>query len=174
MQRREGMKTLKLATISLLALVLACGRREDQGAAATTAAAIETELQRNGIDGIEVTMNGDMAVLSGIVASEPDRMRAEEIARRRPGVANIQNRLAVRQPPVLTSADDDARTAARLESVLAGRGMRGLHVAITNQEVVITGELPRERRDEMRSIVGRELPTGHRIVDRTEETSAAP
>jgi len=51
--------------------------------------------QRSGVRGVNVTMDGRTAILSGVVATEKDRRMSELMIRLEPGVSRIDNRVEV-------------------------------------------------------------------------------
>lgn len=51
---------------------------------------------RSGVQGVNVTMDGNTAILTGVVAREKDRRMSELLIRLEPGVRSVENRVEVR------------------------------------------------------------------------------
>ena len=127
---------------------------------------VAAQLRQHDIEGVSVALDGQVAVLSGLVASESQRLEAAQAARAVPGVLSVDNRLVVAQPPSLTQASDDARTTAAVQSQLASIGLRKLEVAVSDGAIVVSGPIARDRHDDAMRIVAASAP-GYRVVDRT-------
>jgi len=56
---------------------------------------------------MEVTIEGETAVLRGVVATEHDRRIAEQVARLEPGIRRVENLLTV-APPAASPSDRPA------------------------------------------------------------------
>jgi osmotically-inducible protein OsmY len=58
---------------------------------------------------VEVSMEGTTAVLRGVVATEHDRVMAEQLARLEPGIWKVQNELTVAPPPAVPEEEPENR-----------------------------------------------------------------
>jgi hypothetical protein len=120
------------------------------------------------------TSNMSVATLDGVVRSEPDRQRAEEIALTVPGVDSVVNDLSV-APPLTVAAADEAQavTARQNESVEdrieqqlrtdAALGSRDIRVVADNltNTVTLTGTVSTEEEKEQAGrIAVSEFPVG--------------
>jgi osmotically-inducible protein OsmY len=123
---------------------------------------------------MSVLVRYGVATLDGVVRSEPDRHRAEEIALQVPGVESVVNDLSV-APPVTVAAADEAQAVTarqnesvedrieqqlRTDAVLGSRDIRVVADNLTNT-VTLTGTVSTEEEKEQAGrIAVNEFPVG--------------
>src|SRR5688500_8115421 len=164
---------MKSAMVALgvgLSLALgACGRTDERGTPGEVARRIETELERNGVDGVEVSIHERTATLRGLVASPSHRALSETVAARSgaPHVTRVENYVEVARPPVLTSASDESRAAAQIETRARSLGLPEVRVSVEHGAFVIHGPVPLGSHDDLMRIAVDEAPDGYHVVDQT-------
>src|SRR5262244_3947391 len=97
---------------------------------------------------ISVTAHDGVVTLTGNVNSDPNKGRAEELAKGVEGVKSVTNNLTVRPPlvnatPPPVSADQKLRTDVMAS--LTKYGITGVTVDVANGEVTLTGTIPRAK-----------------------------
>lgn len=158
---------VSLAFVLMVALGACDRRRDDRGAEAEVARHVEVELRRSGVDGVEVDVHGEVVRLRGMVATPSERARAELVAKRSSGVMRVDNQVDVAEMPVLTSASNEARAAAQIESRARDLGVRGLRVVVEQGAFVVHGVVPLAKHDDVMRMAAEEMPAGYHVVDRT-------
>lgn len=147
----------------------ACERSDERGTPGEVARRIETELERNGVDGVEVSIHERTATLRGLVASPSERALSEAVAMRSgaPHVTRVENHVAVARPPVLTSASNEGRAAAQIEMHARSLGLQDVRVTVERGAFVIHGPVPLGTHDDLMRIAVEEAPDGYHVVDQT-------
>lgn len=92
---------------------------------------------------VSVSVNDKVVTLTGSLMSQAERASAESVARSVNDVRSVVNNITVQEPTptVTTTSDDVLRTS--LESRIHADGFREVTVQVTNGEVVLSGNLPR-------------------------------
>lgn len=85
--------------LAIAAPVSACHHQgaEERGREATVARHVEDELERRGINDVEVTIEGNALILNGLVHDEGERTRAQAIAREVSGFVEVRDGLRIRR-----------------------------------------------------------------------------
>ncbi|MGH9927890.1 MAG: BON domain-containing protein [Pyrinomonadaceae bacterium] len=89
------------------------------------------------------TVNG-VVTLAGMVKSEADKSRAEQLARSVEGVKSVINTLTPKPASIPVIAPDDPLKTQVLGN-LGKYGITGISVTVANGEVTLEGDLPRAK-----------------------------
>ena len=146
------MKTTKAASAVLLSFILvlgsACANRPPKAPDVTTN--IRQALDRAGLNDVSVSQDRDKNVvtLTGKVASDDDKTRAESIARSAAGTQVVANEIAVRPAGEESAArkvqsDLDKAIDKNLDAKLVQLNLnRDIRHAVKNGVVTLKGEVP--------------------------------
>jgi outer membrane protein OmpA-like peptidoglycan-associated protein len=95
-------------------------------------------IEAAGVEGVDVRIEGDAAVLTGTVMSEPDREAAARAVLAVPGIVRLDNRVTVAAP----APADPIEVQFAAEAALAAAGLEHLAVAVDGRVAVISGVIP--------------------------------
>jgi len=136
---------------------------------------VQARLYQNlGVSNLSSIVRDGVATLDGMVRSDADLKRAEELALEVPGINSIVNELSVTQPLSIAIADEAAavrdRESAGIETEVAARlnadpvlGSRGISVVSDERTntVTLTGTVTtEEERVRASAIAGEAFPAG--------------
>mgnify|MGYP003437113941 CR=1 FL=1 len=130
---------VKFFTVLMLAMALfmsACGKSD----ADLTKAATD-KLAADKVTGVTVAVKDGVATLTGEVADQAVKAKAEAAVKTVEGIKSVTNSLTLKPLPVATPAADPALTGKITED-LKKAGCTGATVAVTNGKVTVTGEVP--------------------------------
>jgi type IV pilus biogenesis protein CpaD/CtpE len=107
---------------------------------------------------VRVSVDRQVVTLSGFLSSAAERSNIEATVRGIKGVRDIDDRLIVDQPPLLTADTEDAVEAASIASELAAGGFRQLRVAVHHGVVQVRGPVAPTRHAEAIRIIKAAAP----------------
>jgi hyperosmotically inducible periplasmic protein len=131
---------LKFMTALSIAAVLfmsACGKSDTD-----LQKAVQDKLAADGITGVTATVNDGVATLSGEVADQAVKNRAEASARAVDGIKSVANNTTTRPLPVATPAAADPALTGKINEDLKKAGCTGATATVVNGRVTVTGEVP--------------------------------
>jgi hyperosmotically inducible periplasmic protein len=145
---RVAIRALSIGVMLTVSLALAgCRGPNDEALTQQVRAKIHADAGL-ATQSINVAVKDGVATLTGTVNSEPNKTRAEEIAKSVEGVKSVTNNLTVR-PPVVNATPPPVSPDTKLKTdVMAGLtkyGITGVTVDVANGEVTLTGNIPRAK-----------------------------
>jgi len=97
---------------------------------------------------VNVSVKDGVVSLTGTVNSDPNKTRAEELAKSVEGVKSVTNTLTVR-PPIVNATPPPVSPDVKLRTdVMAGLtkyGITTVTASVANGEVTLTGDIPRAK-----------------------------
>ena len=124
----------------MLAMALfmsACGKSD----ADLTKAATD-KLAADKVTGVTVAVKDGVATLTGEVADQAVKAKAEAAVKTVEGIKSVTNSLTLKPLPVATPAAPDPALTGKITEDLKKAGCTGATVAVTNGKVTVTGEVP--------------------------------
>lgn len=131
---------VKFFTVLMLAMALfmsACGKSD----ADLTKAATD-KLAADKVTGVTVAVKDGVATLTGEVADQAVKAKAEAAVKTVEGIKSVTNSLTLKPLPVATPAAPDPALTGKITEDLKKAGCTGATVAVTNGKVTVTGEVP--------------------------------
>lgn len=131
---------VKFFTVLMLAMALfmsACGKSD----ADLTKAATD-KLAADKVTGVTVAVKDGVATLTGEVADQAVKAKAEATVKAVEGIKSVTNSLTLKPLPVATPAAPDPALTGKITEDLKKAGCTGASVAVTNGKVTVTGEVP--------------------------------
>jgi len=131
---------VKFFTVLMLAMALfmsACGKSD----ADLTKAATD-KLAADKVTGVTVAVKDGVATLTGEVADQAVKAKAEAAVKSVEGIKSVTNSLTLKPLPVATPAAPDPALTGKITEDLKKAGCTGATVAVTNGKVTVTGEVP--------------------------------
>ncbi len=131
---------VKFFTVLMLAVALfmsACGKSD----ADLTKAATE-KLAAEKVVGVTVAVKDGVATLTGEVADQAVKAKAEATVKAVEGIKSVTNNCTLKPLPVATPAAPDPALTGKITEDLKKAGCTGATVAVTNGKVTVTGEVP--------------------------------
>lgn len=163
------MKPIRIALVVIAALsFFACTSQtlDDAGISTKVKAQLAADTQTSAIK-IAVDTTDSVVTLSGVVPTEKEKARAEQIARSTEGVKQVVNNITINPNTIgATNAKEKAEAAARavgeaankvvadaeilgkIKTKLVVEGITGTNVDVKNGEVTIKGEVKNARQIE--------------------------
>lgn len=130
-------RTVFISGLLAMALLLsACGGPDDAQMTAAAANALKTDASTTEVT---VTVKDGVALLSGKVADERSRARAEKLARVR-GVRDVESRITIAKDQPGEGVDD-ATLKRKLEAALNENNCRGVRVSVKDGTAILSGEI---------------------------------
>ena len=172
------MKTPKNVSILLvacaIALTLACSDRPPK--AADVAGDIRHSLDQAGLNDVSVSQDRDKSVvtLSGKVATDDDKARAESIARSIAGTEVVSNEIGVRPNGDESTAkkvdsDLDSGIDKNLEAMLVQHRMkRDVRYDVNNGVVTLKGDVPSQAQRSSVQKLAEQVPNVKQVVNELE------
>lgn len=131
---------VKFFTVLMLAMALfmsACGKSD----ADLTKAATD-KLAADKVTGVTVAVKDGVATLTGEVADQAVKAKAEATVKAVEGIKSVTNNCTLKPLPVATPAAPDPALTGKITEDLKKAGCTGATVAVTNGKVTVTGEVP--------------------------------
>ena len=131
---------VKFFTVLMLAMALfmsACGKSD----ADLTKAATD-KLAADKVTGVTVAVKDGAATLTGEVADQAVKAKAEASVKSVEGIKSVTNNCTLKPLPVATPAAPDPALTGKITEDLKKAGCTGATVAVTNGKVTVTGEVP--------------------------------
>jgi hyperosmotically inducible protein len=172
------MKTPKSVSIVLMAcaiaLTLACSDRPPK--APDVAGDIRHSLDQAGLNDVSVTQDRDKSVvtLSGKVATDDDKARAESVARSIAGTEVVSNEIGVRpngDESVAKKVDSDLDSGIdkNLEAMLIQHKMkRDVRYDVNNGVVTLKGDVPSQAKRSSVEKLAEQVPNVKQVVNELE------
>lgn len=131
---------VKFFTVLMLAIAMmaaACGKSD---AALTTA--VNDKLKADGVTGVTVAVKDGVATLTGEVADQAAKAKAETSAKAVEGIKSVTNSLTLKPLPVATPAASDQGLTGKANENLKKAGCGTASVTVVNGKATLTGEVP--------------------------------
>jgi hyperosmotically inducible protein len=146
--RRIEKYLLVPAVILLCVAFGACkGGPDDATLAANVKAKLTTDAPLSAAT-INVAAASGVVTLSGTVATEAEKAKAESIASAVEGVKSVTNSISVK-PPVINATPppvtEDTKLKTDVTAALAKYGITGVTVTVSAGEVTLTGDVPKAK-----------------------------
>jgi hyperosmotically inducible periplasmic protein len=146
---RVAIKALGISMLLTVFVVLAGCHRGPTDEALTQAVRAKINADAGlATQAISVAAHDGVVTLTGNVNSDPNRGRAEEIAKGVDGVKSVTNRLTVRPPLVNATpppVSPDLKLRTDVMASLTKYGITGVTADVANGEVTLTGNIPRAK-----------------------------
>lgn len=130
-------KFLTLLTIAAVAFLAACGKSD-----ADLTKAVSDKLAADGVSGVTVAVKDGVATLTGEVADQTVKAKAEASAKTVDGVKSVVNSLSLKPLPVATPAATDPALTGKLNEAMKKAGVTGLTIEVVNGKATIKGTVP--------------------------------
>lgn len=131
-------KFLTLFTIAITLFAAACGGKSD----ADLQKAVQDRLNTDGVTGVTVAVKDGVATLTGQVADQAVKSRAETSAKAVEGIKSVTNNLTLRPLPAATPAANDTAMTGKITEDLKKAGCDGASVSVVGGKVTVTGTVP--------------------------------
>jgi hyperosmotically inducible periplasmic protein len=125
--------------------MLACKKGPDDAAITSSVKAklaADTSLAGSTIN---VDTKDGAVTLSGMVNSDGDKAKAEQIAKGVEGVKSVTNNLTVKPPAPVVTISPDTQLKTDVMAALTKYGITGVTVEVANGEVTLTGDIARAK-----------------------------
>jgi hyperosmotically inducible periplasmic protein len=94
---------------------------------------------------INVDTKEGVVTLTGMVNTEADKGKAEQLAKSVEGVKSVTNSLTVKPPPVPIDISPDTKLKQDISAAFTKYGITGVTAEVVNGEVTLTGDIPRAK-----------------------------
>ncbi|MEQ1924036.1 MAG: BON domain-containing protein [Pyrinomonadaceae bacterium] len=131
---------VKFFTVLMLAVALfmsACGKSD----ADLTKAATD-KLAADKVTGVTVAVKDGVATLTGEVADQAVKAKAEATVKAVEGIKSVTNNCTLKPLPVATPAAADPALTGKITEDLKKAGCEAAKVSVVNGKVTVTGEVP--------------------------------
>ena len=131
---------VRFLTILMLAMAVmaaACGKSDQD-----LATAVNDKLRTDGITGVTASVNDGVATLTGEVADQTFKTRAEASARTVEGIKNVTNNVTTRPLVQATPAAPDQALTGKITENLKDAGCTGATVSVSGGTVTVSGTVP--------------------------------
>ncbi len=148
---------VKFFTVLMLAIAMmaaACGKSD-----AELTTAVNDKLKADGVTGVTATVKDGVATLTGEVADQTVKAKAEASAKVE-GIKSVTNSLTLKPLPVATPAAADPALTAKINENLKKAGCTGANAAVVSGVVTVVGEVPAAKYRECVQIVQQSGITG--------------
>jgi len=134
-------KVFTVLTLALALFLSACGKSDaDLTKAATDKLAAEKVM------GAVVTVKDGVATLTGEVADQTVKTKAEATVKAVEGIKSVTNNCTLKPlPPPPPPVMDDAKMQGTLNEILKKRGIEGVTVTVKDGELTLTGKVAKEK-----------------------------
>lgn len=135
---------VKFLTVLMFAVALflsACGKSD-----ADLTKAVNDKLAADKVTGVSVAVKDGVATLTGEVADITVKNNAEKSAKAVEGIKSVTNNLTLKplptpEPPSM----DDKKMEGTISEAIKKAGVTGVTVTVTNGEVTLTGDVPKDK-----------------------------
>lgn len=148
-------KFLTVLMLAIAAMAAACGKSD-----ADLTKAVTDKLTADGVTGVTATVKDGVATLTGEVADQTVKTKAEASAKAVEGVKSVTNSLTLKPLPVATPAAADPALTGKINEGLKKAGCTGASAASVNGVVTVVGEVPAAKYRECVQIVQQSGITG--------------
>jgi len=94
---------------------------------------------------INVDTKEGVVTLSGMVNSDADKAKAEQLAKSVEGVKSVTNNLTVKPPAPPVTISPDTQLKQDISAAFTKYGITGVTAEVANGEVTLTGTVPRAK-----------------------------
>jgi len=129
-------KFLTVLMLAIAVMAAACGKSD-----ADLAKAVNDKLKADGVTGVTATVKAGVATLTGEVADQAAKAKAEASAKVE-GIKSVTNSLTLKPLPAATPAAADPALTGKITEDLKKAGCTGASVTVVNGKVTVTGEVP--------------------------------
>lgn len=129
-------KFLTVLMLAIAVMAAACGKSD-----ADLTKAVNDKLKADGVNGVTATVKDGVATLTGEVADQTVKAKAEASAKVE-GIKSVTNSLTLKPLPVATPAAADPALTGKITEDLKKAGCTGASVTVVNGKVTVTGEVP--------------------------------
>ena len=130
-------KLLTFVSIAAMLFLAACGKSD-----ADLTKAVNDKFAADGVKGVTVSVKDGNATLTGEVADQTVRAKAESSAKAVEGIKMVVNLTTLKPLPVATPAAPDPALTGKITENLKKEGCTGASVSVVNGKVTVTGEVP--------------------------------
>ncbi|MDI1242236.1 MAG: BON domain-containing protein [bacterium] len=148
-------KVFMVLMLATAIMASACGKSD-----ADLTKAVTNKLTTDGVTGVTATVKDGVATLTGEVADQTVKTKAEASAKAVDGVKSVTNSLTLRPLPVATPAAADPALTGKINEDLKKAGCTGASAASVNGVVTVVGEVPAAKYRECVQIVQQSGITG--------------
>lgn len=130
-------KFLTVLTIAIALFISACGKSD-----ADLTKAVNDKLAADKVAGVTVAVKDGVATLTGEVADQAVKAKAETSAKSVEGIKSVTNSLTLKPLPVATPSAPDPALTGKINESLKKAGCTTATVTVTNGKVTVSGEVP--------------------------------
>lgn len=131
------LKVLTVITLAFALLLSACGKSD-----ADLAKAASDKLGAEKVSGVSVIVKDGVATLSGEVADQTVKAKAESVVKAVEGIKSVTNNCTLKPVPVATPAAPDPALKGKVEENLKKAGCTGATVEVANGKITVKGTVP--------------------------------
>ena len=147
-------KFLTVLMLAIAVMAAACGKSD-----ADLTKAVNDKLKTDGVTGATATVKDGVATLTGEVADQTVKAKAEASAKVE-GIKSVTNNLTLKPLPVATPAAADPALTGKINEDLKKAGCTGASAAVVSGVVTVVGEVPAAKYRECVQIVQQSGITG--------------
>lgn len=149
---------VKFLTVLMLAAAMvlaACGKSD-----ADIAKAVNDKLKADGVAGATAAVASGVVTLTGEVADQAVKTKAEASAKSVEGVKSVTNSLTLKPLPAATPAAADPALKGKLDEVMKKAGITGLTIEVVNGKATVKGTVPSAKYAEVIRLINEAGITG--------------
>jgi osmotically-inducible protein OsmY len=136
-------------------LLGACGKKD-----ADIQKAVQDKLAADNVTGVTVSVKDGVATLSGEVADQTVKSKADTSAKGVEGVKSVTNNITLRPLPQATPAANDQALTGKIDENLKKAGCTGATVSVVGGKVTVTGTVPSAKYAECIQVIQQSGITG--------------
>jgi osmotically-inducible protein OsmY len=148
-------KHLTVLAIAVALLLGACGKKD-----ADIQKAVQDKLAADNVTGVTVSVKDGVATLSGEVADQTVKSKADTSAKGVEGVKSVTNNITLRPLPQATPAANDQALTGKIDENLKKAGCTGATVSVVGGKVTVTGTVPNAKYAECIQVIQQSGITG--------------
>jgi osmotically-inducible protein OsmY len=148
-------KHLTVLAIAVALLLGACGKKD-----ADIQKAVQDKLAADNVTGVTVSVKDGVATLSGEVADQTVKSKADTSAKGVEGVKSVTNNITLRPLPQATPAANDQALTGKIDENLKKAGCTGATVSVVGGKVTVTGTVPSAKYAECIQVIQQSGITG--------------
>ncbi|CAN5543347.1 hypothetical protein BH10ACI2_BH10ACI2_15810 [soil metagenome] len=133
-------KVLTVLTLAIALFMSACGKSD----ADLTKAATD-KLTADKVVGVTVAVKDGVATLSGEVADQTVKTKAEASVKTVEGIKSVTNSCTVKPAPTPPPPSPDKMLEGTINEALKKKGIEGVTVAVSNGEVTLSGKVDKAK-----------------------------
>lgn len=148
-------KFLTVLMLAIAVMAAACGKSD-----ADITKAVTDKLTADGVKGVTATVKDGVVTLTGEVADQAAKAKAETSAKAVEGVKSVTNSLTLKPLPVATPAATDPALTGKLNEAMKKAGVTGLTIEVVNGKATIKGTVPAAKYAEVIRLINEAGITG--------------